>query len=230
MSAGPSSQRYGRVDGSTSLVREQHHDATANAEHSLCLGSVDELDLDNSRDKGKGIDREVHPVHGGGQGPDKGISSTQASPRRPQSHDNLPLSEWCPHTIDIIRKFFTPKTAAFLFSLPRKPAALRDHSGCTKTRCTANDTQLTEGGRYNSAHWKSCAGGLECTFLGPNTQQMRDIIETGGIPLISIESDKDGALQLGVIRATLKSRFIAVSHVWSGGLGNPHHNSLPLSS
>jgi hypothetical protein len=156
-------------------------------------------------------------------------STTPASPTTAGHgalYDKLLRTGWCPHTIVIILKSFSIETAAHLFSLPRMPPALRDHSECTQTRCTANDTQLAEGGTYNSAHWKSCSG-PDCAFLGPNPQEVREIIESGGIPLLSINKDDEGLLQVGVVRATVHSRFIAVSHVWSGGLGNPHDNSLP---
>jgi hypothetical protein len=163
-------------------------------------------------DKGKGVDRELYPngsQAASREGPKPPIESTQsdASP-----YDSLPLSEWCPQTIATFRKSFSPETAAFLFSLPRKSAALRDHSACTRTRCKANDTQLAEGGRYSSAHWKTCAGGTECTFLGPDSQKIRDIIESGGTPLLSVECGKDGLLKVEA------SEFTSISDCWASGV------------
>jgi hypothetical protein len=142
---------------------------------------------------------------------------------------HLPLSSWCPQLVGLIERLYSPSTAAFLLSLPRKPAALRDHSGCTKTRCVANDTNLAEGKSYTSAHWKSCTGDLlACPFLGPDPEKVRKIIGEGGIPLVSIECDKSGVLHVDIVRATAGLKYFAVSHVWSGGLGNPKSNELPL--
>jgi len=154
---------------------------------------------------------------------DTDVYPTSSINRDPKN--TLSLKEWCPHTADLIYRQFSRETASFLFSLPRKPAALRNHSGCTETRCIANDTTLMEGGRYNSAHWKGC---LRCEFLGPDSQKIRDIIGSGGIPLISLRSGDDGRPVVDVVKATARSKFVAVSHVWSGGLGNPHDNALPI--
>lgn len=188
-------------------------------------GVGEESDSRPPLDKGKGIDRKVHPK--ASQVSDREGLSVRAARADSELYDDLPLVVWCPQIVATFRNFFSPETAAFLFSLPRKPAALRGHSGCSNTRCMANDTLLAEGGRYSSAHWKSCTGSLNCVFLGPEPQKIRDIIESGGIPLISIECGKDGRLKLDAIKATGRSKYIAVSHVWSGGLGNPHENSLP---
>ncbi|KAF4636904.1 hypothetical protein G7Y89_g1173 [Cudoniella acicularis] len=70
--------------------------------------------------------------------------ATQASSSNRESYDYLPLTEWCSHTVDIIRKQFTPETAAFLFSLSRKPAPLRDHSECAQTRKGASLSTVQE--------------------------------------------------------------------------------------
>jgi hypothetical protein len=56
--------------------------------------------------------------------------------------------------------------------------------------------------------------------------EIRRIIEGGGIPLISITCNVEGVLHVEAVRATAKTSFFAVSHIWSRGLGNPQDNSL----
>ncbi|PMD35091.1 hypothetical protein L207DRAFT_131709 [Hyaloscypha variabilis F] len=134
----------------------------------------------------------------------------------------LDINSWCPNTVAQIRKRFTESTANFLFSLPRLKAALGDHSQCSTKRCIANNTQ-DDG--YQSSHWNKCAG--NCTFNGPDAQKIVDIIQSDGIPLISLRRAASGTLIVEVVRASINSRYFAVSHVWSGGLGNPEANALP---
>jgi len=56
---------------------------------------------------------------------------------------------------------------------------------------------------------------------------MRDIVQHGGTPLLRLTNDRNGTASLTVEEATTSSRYIAISHVWSGGLGNPRANELP---
>jgi hypothetical protein len=131
-------------------------------------GTATKSDFYTASDKGKGIDREIHPLCDEVQGKPGGASSSKTNQTTLEPPPDLPLSERCPHTIDIIRKSLSSETAAFLFSLPRKPAALRGHSECTQSRCTANDTKLGKDDEYISAHWKkTCAGESKCRFFAP---------------------------------------------------------------
>jgi hypothetical protein len=138
-----------------------------------------------------------------------------------------PLSTevWCPSLVDRIESEYSTASANFLYSIPRKPPALRDHSNCSTKRCTANDT---DSENYQCFHWgKECPDEGTCAFIGPDDQDVMNIIADGGIPLISIHDSPADGLIIKVVRATFKSKFFAVSHVWSGGLGNPKGNKLP---
>jgi hypothetical protein len=123
--------------------------------------------------------------------------------------DQGPLSKevWCPSLVDRIESEYSTATANFLYSIPRKRPALRDHSNCSSKRCTANDT---DSGNYQCFHWiKECPDEGNCAFIGPDDQDVMNFVSDG------------------VVQATFKSKFFAVSHVWSGGLGNPKANKLP---
>jgi hypothetical protein len=55
---------------------------------------------------------------------------------------------------------------------------------------------------------------------------MEDIVEKGGVPLISFQLSATGDPDIQVLRGTQSSKYFAVSHVWSGGLGNAQENKL----
>jgi hypothetical protein len=56
---------------------------------------------------------------------------------------------------------------------------------------------------------------------------IESIIAKGGIPLISVISGNAAVPTVLVSEATATSRYVAFSHVWPDGLGNPKANSLP---
>lgn len=100
----------------------------------------------------------------------------------PSAGNDLDIRSWCPSAVYQIREQFSRGTAEFLFSLPRKPAALRDHSDCTARICTANSMSDDD---YQSSHWGKCS--QNCDFQGPEVEQVVEIIQSGGIPLISLQ-------------------------------------------
>ncbi|KAF2230026.1 hypothetical protein EV356DRAFT_536765 [Viridothelium virens] len=68
-----------------------------------------------------------------------------------------------------------------------------------------------------------------CSMMGLPRKRLTEIIAAGGVPLVSIETDKsDGGVRLHIKRRTLSSQYVAISHVWSDGMGNPNDNALPV--
>ncbi|KAJ5788246.1 heterokaryon incompatibility protein [Penicillium paradoxum] len=83
---------------------------------------------------------------------------------------------------------------------------------------------------YRTKHTDQCSG---CTEVQANSEQLGDILARRKLPLIlSIdehdqndeivfqEADVDDGTELNV-------PYVAISHVWSDGLGNPQRNALP---
>ncbi|XTI84416.1 hypothetical protein V2W45_1207818, partial [Cenococcum geophilum] len=67
----------------------------------------------------------------------------------------------------------------------------------------------------------------QCSFISVLTEDIAKIIQLDGIPLISVEILPYGKGKLHVEKATDRSSYIAISHVYSHGLGNLSTNSLP---
>lgn len=55
------------------------------------------------------------------------------------------------------------------------------------------------------------------------------LLRSQKIPLLNItQTDEDlESLQVEVVAHTPDTRYVAISHVWADGLGNPMGNSLP---
>lgn len=70
-----------------------------------------------------------------------------------------------------------------------------------------------------------------CRHIASTSEEASRILEEGGIPLISLDPLQTNSgldSRLKVVRYRSSQRYVAISHVWSDGLGNVEQNSLPL--
>ncbi|EFQ96978.1 hypothetical protein MGYG_00022 [Nannizzia gypsea CBS 118893] len=99
-----------------------------------------------------------------------------------------------------------------------------DHENClAMQRCCAHNLILGRGQDYPFQHHNHESG--DCEFIHVPRRDIITILQTGGIPLVSVSIEGD--LDLQVHRFTPYIAYTAISHVWSDGLGNPHSNALP---
>lgn len=80
---------------------------------------------------------------------------------------------------------------------------------------------------YKPRHAQSCPYQPgECHMSGVNSSTVADIIRRGCIPLIKFQDCVNGTLQPTLVESRSGLRYVALSHVWSGGLGNVNANSM----
>ncbi|KAL8776845.1 MAG: hypothetical protein Q9194_002910 [Teloschistes cf. exilis] len=63
-------------------------------------------------------------------------------------------------------------------------------------------------------------------MVGVSSARVAECIKGGHIPLIKFQELSDGILQPEVVEFRSDLRYVALSHVWSGGLGNVEANSM----
>ncbi|KAF2106821.1 hypothetical protein BDV96DRAFT_654382 [Lophiotrema nucula] len=131
-------------------------------------------------------------------------------------------AEWCPSHIRLIEGFQDDILGCYLSRLWRPNPRGFSHTKCPVTNCEASSTTLDDG-------YKMCHTRLACTcpLVTVKEDQLRQIIAKGGIPLIHIEHLLGGKTRLQIRAANASDNYIALSHVWSDGLGNPNSNGLP---
>ncbi|MCJ1245452.1 hypothetical protein MMC30_002656 [Trapelia coarctata] len=95
------------------------------------------------------------------------------------------------------------------------------HPTCTLRKCVRHNVDMKT---YKAQHMDTCRG---CDFLGVDQGKLRDCIAEDAIPLITCSEDSSGHVKIEVNKGELTSGYVAISHVWSGGLGNPDDNALP---
>jgi hypothetical protein len=151
-------------------------------------------------------------------------------------------AKWCPFQTRRFAYQLSTTTMCYLLSLSSPGTAGQDHENCPLSgdRCIANhvsiDTYITKHAKAcEMALWNSNPSSLDppsnesCEMLGVDTRQLVRIIRQGGTPLIEFIEPAAGSHhpKLKLVHGVGKHRYIAISHVWSGGLGNPKANELP---
>ncbi|KAF2716588.1 hypothetical protein K431DRAFT_350225 [Polychaeton citri CBS 116435] len=90
-----------------------------------------------------------------------------------------------------------------------------EHRLCSESRCQAYELREKE---YETKHVsKSCV----CNHLEVKTSTVINILGKGQIPLVQVGRG------VHIVPAESGSQYVAISHVWSDGLGNPRANAIP---
>ncbi|KAL9621538.1 MAG: hypothetical protein Q9160_004068 [Pyrenula sp. 1 TL-2023] len=134
---------------------------------------------------------------------------------------------WCPGDIATKLKNRSPSYLLYLSTIDRRVLE-QQHTECTPyTSCRANQVDFK---MYKTRHSLTCDG-TSCEFVGPSMQDVGAILEDGDIPLIAMDTSTEPST-LHLVRyqkeTVFNNQYVAISHVWSDGLGNPHDNRLPI--
>lgn len=80
-------------------------------------------------------------------------------------------------------------------------------------------------GAYQTQHVsKEC----DCEKIPIDPKALYNILRTKALPLIRVRLGKTlGDLSVDIVSSQPKCRYVALSHVWADGLGNPYAKALP---
>ncbi|KAL8673805.1 MAG: hypothetical protein Q9168_001770 [Polycauliona sp. 1 TL-2023] len=132
---------------------------------------------------------------------------------------------WCPFQLARLWGQYSPSTTYYLSSLPREDTFSGvKHNQCDKTRCM---TTSIDPSTYAHRHVASCSTrDGSCRMVGVRSAEVADCIRRGRVPLVRFEESVDGSIRPELVESCNGSRYVALSHVWSGGLGNVNLNSM----
>lgn len=131
---------------------------------------------------------------------------------------------WCPHQVRYLSKTNDPDTFSYMATLKRSSRRLADHKSCAEhSACIAYNTSTVT---YKTRH---TTDGCTCSIIATPYRDLVKVMRRGRIPLVSIELVPGTTTkhELRVHSRTALSKYIAISHVWADGLGNPGQNGLP---
>ncbi|KAL9119268.1 MAG: hypothetical protein Q9187_004179 [Circinaria calcarea] len=135
--------------------------------------------------------------------------------------ESLRRNGWCPSDVARIDIETDSVGVLYYYSNLQAPRLGKDHSSCFAEKCLA--LQI-DSSTYELAHSRS---GCTCSLAVVDHDALARILRSGSIPLIN-PVDSDGPLMhpLTLRNAEDDIDFVAISHVWAEGLGNPDDNTL----
>ena len=126
---------------------------------------------------------------------------------------------WCPHLTHVLSERYSC-TALYYISGNHMQSSKSTHGHCSITCCQANHVDEDS---YQPLH---TTASCKCPLVGPASEHVASIISAGRIPVISCWLSSRDEMCFEVIPADVKNKFISISHVWSGGLGNLHGTAI----
>ena len=131
-------------------------------------------------------------------------------------------NRWCPNQINMLACTMDVPSLYYA-SLLGPDTSDKDHSACTDDLCKANQIDQS---LYNTAHvLEDC----QCEFVGASSRELADTIQDEQIPVIDMAINGNIAERNIRIRTLQEGmKYVALSHVWADGLGNPIADSLPM--
>ena len=133
---------------------------------------------------------------------------------------------WCIGDITTMNEECDSSTLLYLSTLDQH-ALGRGHERCSAQKgCQAF---VVDWALYRTKHTEGCSED-QCDDIGPSMEEVGAIIRNGDIPLIAMDMSTSPS-QIEVVRykeqSEYRNDYVAISHVWLDGLGNPKANSLP---
>ena len=127
---------------------------------------------------------------------------------------------WCPSDIARAEAKFLSIQAMHVIRMMDKSLPKRDHSRCTDAACNIYQIDMSN---YKVAHEEP---GCSCKELAIQPEALEEILyKEDRVPLLRLTGDMHN-LNVELVESDIDLPYVAVSHVWADGLGNPHANSL----
>lgn len=129
---------------------------------------------------------------------------------------------WCATEIKLILDTTKSLQTLHFLACIDKTDAEQSHQGCDTQQCMVYQNDL---GTYQTQHVsKECY----CEELSVDSEALYNILRTEALPLIRVRPSQSlGELSVDIVASRPTSRYVALSHVWADGLGNPFANALP---
>lgn len=126
------------------------------------------------------------------------------------------FQHWCPYDVERLYQTANPSTMYFAGHLA--PVRHNDHSACSKSACSA-PSSLPHSAQHQTPD-------CQCSEVKINGDQLSEILQHDEFPIVSLTSSGDKIS--ASVQPAHQGPYIAISHVWSDGLGNEAGNSLTM--
>lgn len=125
---------------------------------------------------------------------------------------------WCPYIVRSVDGCCARSYASTC--QPARGDVLYVHNNCTAAQCGVNTVDTST---YRNKHVTSCGG---CSALIPVVDDVLDLLAAGLVPVLRAQLD-DSSLPPFAVASGTSVAYVAISHVWSDGLGSNTESGLP---
>ena len=131
-------------------------------------------------------------------------------------------SGWCPSQLNSVLDDAASLQARHLFAYLGRPESSKAHQRCNEQQCLSLQNDIYT---YQTQHTTiDC----ECEEFSAETTELSKILESGCLPLLRIRKAHNlKKVSVDLVSSQLHTEYVALSHVWADGLGNPRENALP---
>ena len=129
---------------------------------------------------------------------------------------------WCVTEVKLILDITLSLQTRHFLACIDKTDTEQNHQGCDTQQCMVYQNDLSA---YQAQHVsKEC----DCKEILIDPTTLYNILRTKALPLIRVRRGQSlGDLSVDIVASQPKCRYVALSHVWADGLGNPYANALP---
>lgn len=138
--------------------------------------------------------------------------------------DRFLQAGWCPSEATMLYNEID-NTGLFFATMLKRPFSDKlSHKECSNERCLALQTSDEN---YETKHVNNCSN---CRNIDIDQKKICNILRYGSTPVIYVETTENEELsRVRIVDFNANSlEYIAISHVWAHGLGNPRKSALPL--
>ena len=133
---------------------------------------------------------------------------------------NLKSTGWCPSEVSFITRGYDDTSFIFASQVERHRTKA-NHSECSTTNCRALNIVTSN---YRTQHTIDCKN---CSDVAIIREDLASTLRQGLVPRACIRTSGKGDALEPTVTIEDSGPYIAVSHVWSDGLGNTVANALP---
>ncbi|KAF6224812.1 hypothetical protein HO133_010006 [Letharia lupina] len=135
---------------------------------------------------------------------------------------NMIKNGWCPSLTSQLRQRFGISALVFISNLERPDSLM--HGACSEVRCAFDKVDQKN---YIRAHADGCAGAASCFDVCVDKAEMHETLKNDRFPIINVINQNNNLLSMNISGSESTKEYVAISHVWSDGLGNPKANAIP---
>ncbi|MCJ1289463.1 hypothetical protein MMC34_000995 [Xylographa carneopallida] len=130
---------------------------------------------------------------------------------------------WCSNDIAIAAERFSSVQTLYFLSRMKKLDAQRDHHGYQDNMCKWNQIKKDQ---YQTLHVSQTC---HCADIILPLHEIELCLSRHRLPLLKLKSvlGDPHELQIEIVEYSGNEKYVAISHVWAYGLGNPIANALP---